>query len=89
MLGKLVFKCANIFEKAKPAVGISPLCGNQIINGANLCKNTKSRSIKFGFMQDLVKQCKCNNLAASATLPCKVNCNGAELDHEEKKRCNA
>jgi hypothetical protein len=85
MLRKLIFKGANIREKEKPVVGISPLFSSQILSDAKLCKNTKSRSIKFGFMQDHVKKCKCN--AASTTLSCKVNCNGVtELDREEKKR---
>jgi hypothetical protein len=54
-------------------------------NLTSLAKLTLRRSIKFGFMQDHVKQCKCS--AASTTLSCKVNCNGViELDREEKKR---
>jgi hypothetical protein len=60
MLWKLIFKGANIREKEKPAVGISPICSSQILSGAKLCKITKSRSTKFGFMQDHVKQCKCS-----------------------------
>jgi hypothetical protein len=74
MLRKLIFKGANIREKEKPAAGISPLCSSQILSDAKLCKNTKSRSIKFGFMQDHVKQCKCKCNAVSTTLPCKVIC---------------
>jgi hypothetical protein len=87
MVRKLIFKSANIREKEKPAVGISPLCCSEILSGGKLCKNTKSRSIKFGFMQAQVKQCKCKCKAATTTLPCKVNCKGVtKLDREEKKR---